>query len=66
MASTGYNAATISPSDRGVGLLLAEDGIPTRLRTYYLGDAQVRQLAERATALRTTTELESVNGGAQA
>jgi S-DNA-T family DNA segregation ATPase FtsK/SpoIIIE len=50
-ASMGYNASTISPADRGVGLLLAEDGIPTRLSTYYLGDAQIRQLADRATAL---------------
>jgi len=61
-ASMGYNAATISPSDRGVGLLLAEDGIPTRLRTYYLGDAQIRQLADRATALRATAAAVAMNG----
>jgi hypothetical protein len=47
-ASQGYNAATIVPADRGVGFLLAEDGLPVKLRTFYLTDADVRGLATRA------------------
>lgn len=49
-ASQGHNAATIPPSDRGVGLLLAEDGLPVKLRTFYLGDDHLRQVTSRARA----------------
>jgi len=51
-ASQGHNAATIGPAQRGVGLLLAEDGLPVRLRSFYLDDQVLGQLAERACALR--------------
>ena len=51
-ASQGYNAATIPPADRGVGFLLAEDGLPVKLRTFYLDDAAVAELASRAVYLR--------------
>jgi len=52
-ASHGHSAATIAPGQRGVGLLLAEDGTPTRLRGFHLTDADVDELAARAAALRT-------------
>jgi hypothetical protein len=51
-ASNGYNAATIAPDQRGIGFLLADDGVPQRLRAYYLDDRAVDVLAERAAALR--------------
>src|SRR4051812_18094196 len=51
-ASLGHNASTIAPSQRGIGLLLAEDGVPVRLRCFYLDDQAVDQLAQRAAALR--------------
>jgi FtsK/SpoIIIE family len=51
-ASAGYNAARINPSQRGVGYLLAEDGLPVRMRACYLDDSAVDELARRATALR--------------
>ena len=51
-ASQGHNAATIGPAQRGVGLLLAEDGLPVRLRSFYLDGQALDQLAERACALR--------------
>jgi S-DNA-T family DNA segregation ATPase FtsK/SpoIIIE len=51
-ASQGYSAATIGLSQRGVGLLLAEDGVPVRLRSFYLDDRALDQLAERACSLR--------------
>jgi S-DNA-T family DNA segregation ATPase FtsK/SpoIIIE len=51
-STLGYRASDISPAQRGTGYLLAEDGEPVRLRTYYLDDGDVAELAERATALR--------------
>jgi DNA segregation ATPase FtsK/SpoIIIE-like protein len=51
-ATLGHSAASIAPGQRGVGLLLAEDGTPTRLRGFHLTDADVDALAERASALR--------------
>jgi DNA translocase FtsK/SpoIIIE-like protein len=51
-ASRGHNAGTISPADRGVGFLLAEDGLPVKLRTFYLDDEHIRALAARARAQR--------------
>jgi len=54
-ASQGCNAGTISPVDRGVGFLLAEDGLPVKLRTFYLDDEQITELATRAHAQRHTT-----------
>jgi hypothetical protein len=51
-ASNGHNAATIAPSQRGIGFLLAEDGLPVRMRAFYLDDQVVDDLARRATELR--------------
>jgi hypothetical protein len=50
-ATLGHSAATIAPGERGIGLLLAEDGTPIRMRGYYLGDQELDQLAGRAAAL---------------
>jgi hypothetical protein len=51
-ATLGHNAATIAPGQRGVGLLLAEDGTPVRLRGFHLTDSDVDDLAGRAAAAR--------------
>jgi DNA segregation ATPase FtsK/SpoIIIE-like protein len=51
-ASNGYSAATIAPEQRGMGFLLAEDGLPRRMRAYYLDDQAVDQLARCAARLR--------------
>jgi hypothetical protein len=51
-ATQGYSAATIAPGQRGVGLLLAEDGTPVRMRGYYLPNEEITAIAERASALR--------------
>lgn len=51
-ASLGYNAARVSPDARGVGFLHAEGGVPQRVRSFYLDDAEVDRLAGRAEALR--------------
>jgi len=52
-ASEGHSAAAIAPGQRGVGLLLAEDGRPVRMRGFHLTDEDVDALAGRASALRT-------------
>jgi hypothetical protein len=54
-ASQGYSAAAIDPSARGVGLLLQEGGVPVRLRSCWLDDLDLAELARRAEALRGTT-----------
>jgi hypothetical protein len=50
-ASAGYSAARIAPAQRGIGYLLAEDGLPVRMRACYLDDPAVDELARRAVAL---------------
>jgi DNA segregation ATPase FtsK/SpoIIIE-like protein len=51
-ASQGHSAAQIDPTARGVGLLLQEGGVPVRLRSCYLDDLDLADLARRAEALR--------------
>ena len=58
-ATLGHNAATIAAGQRGVGLLLAEDGTPVRLRAFHLDDADVDALASRAAALRADDWLDA-------
>ena len=52
-ATRGYSASTIDPSQRGVGYLLAEGGIPKRFRAAYLTDEDIAVLAHRAEVLRS-------------
>jgi DNA segregation ATPase FtsK/SpoIIIE-like protein len=61
-ASMGYSAATIAPGQRGVGLLLAEDGLPVRMRGFYLADEQIAAVAERASASRADAWLAADTG----
>lgn len=53
-ASQGYNAATIDSAKRGVGLLLAEGGVPRLVRVPYLTDGEIEQIAQRACRLRAS------------
>jgi FtsK/SpoIIIE family len=53
-ASEGYSAASIDPAARGVGLLLQEGGVPVRLRSCWLDDLDLADLARRAEGLRGT------------
>lgn len=46
----GYDASQIDPADRGVGWLLAEGGIPRRMRCAWLTDAEIVDIARRAAA----------------
>lgn len=47
-AAAGYNAATIDPAGRGVGLLLSEGGVPRRLRSYLIDDNTLNKIADTA------------------
>lgn len=51
-SSLGYDASRIPGAQRGVGYLLAEDGEPVRLRSFYLSDEDLDHLAGRAYANR--------------
>jgi hypothetical protein len=51
-ASQGYSAASVDPATRGVGWLLQEGGIPTRLRACWLDDLTLADLARRAEQAR--------------
>jgi DNA segregation ATPase FtsK/SpoIIIE, S-DNA-T family len=56
-ANAGYTAASIDPLARGVGWLIAEGGIPRRMKAAYLDEDQVADLAAYATRLRTASPL---------
>jgi FtsK/SpoIIIE family len=58
-AAQGYSAAQVDPTARGVGLLLQEGGVPVRLRSCYLDDLDLAELARRAEHLRSTTKPEA-------
>ena len=47
-AKEGYSASTLDPTTRGVGFLLAEGAVPVKIRTHYLDDEAIAELAERA------------------
>jgi len=51
-ASQGYSAATIDPSMRGVGYLLAEGGIPGLVMTPFLDDDDIEVIEAAAYELR--------------
>ncbi len=55
-ASAGYTAAGIDPAARGVGWLLAEGGIPRRVKSAYLSDPDVARLAAHAALRRSGCE----------
>jgi S-DNA-T family DNA segregation ATPase FtsK/SpoIIIE len=46
----GYDASTIDPEDRGVGWLLAEGGIPRRMRCTWLTDADIAAVVAAVTS----------------
>jgi len=59
-ASEGYSAARIAAGQRGVGYLLAEDGLPVRIKACYLADERLRDLAHLAADLRAGAEAEAL------
>jgi len=53
-ATLGYSASEIDPAHRGIGYLLAEGTVPTRMRCFVLEDAPLFDVAVRAEWLRWT------------
>ena len=53
-ANAGYSATEIDPQARGVSWLRAEDGIPRRVKSAYLTDQQIIDLASWAAQARAT------------
>ncbi|WP_344025591.1 FtsK/SpoIIIE domain-containing protein [Pseudonocardia kongjuensis] len=51
-ASRGYTAASVAPEAKGIGFLLAEGGVPRRIKAAHLSDEQVYALADRAARRR--------------
>jgi DNA segregation ATPase FtsK/SpoIIIE-like protein len=51
-AKEGYSASTLDPTQRGVGWLLAEGAVPLKIRTHYLDDDAIADLADIAVARR--------------
>ncbi len=63
-ASEGYTAADIDPTARGVGWLIAEGGIPRRMKAAYLSDELAARIAEHAARLRTRAAIDEGGAGA--
>ena len=51
-AELGYSATDIDPDNRGAAWLLAEGGIPSRIKAAYLSDEQIYAIADYAAWLR--------------
>jgi DNA segregation ATPase FtsK/SpoIIIE-like protein len=58
-ATAAADASTIPGAQRGVGYLLAEGERPVRIKGFYLDDADMQAIAERATARRADAWLAS-------
>ena len=52
-AKEGYSASTLDPTSRGVGYLLAEGAVPVKIRTHYLDDDAIAELAQLAFVRRS-------------
>ena len=54
LSGAGYTATAIAPTNPGEALLIAEGGIPERVKVSYLSDADIRALADYAAWTRCT------------
>lgn len=52
MSGEGYDASVIPITTRGVGLLKAESGLPEMIRSHYLSDTEIENIADRGAKLR--------------
>ncbi|MBP2367237.1 FtsK/SpoIIIE domain-containing protein [Pseudonocardia parietis] len=69
-AARGHSAASVAPETKGIGFLLAEGGVPRRIKAAHLSDEQVYALADRAAMRRLAAgiahgqDLDDTTGGA--
>jgi DNA segregation ATPase FtsK/SpoIIIE, S-DNA-T family len=65
-SGAGFSATDISPVNPGEALLIAEGGIPQRIKAAYLSDADITALADYAAWIRRTRPLTTAAGPAAA
>ena len=65
-SGAGFSATDISPVNPGEALLIAEGGIPQRIKAAYLSDDDIRALADYAAWTRRTHRLTPTPGTAAA
>jgi len=56
-AEQGYDATTISPQNPGAAFLLAEGGVPRRIKVTYFSDSDIDSVADYAAWIRRPTDL---------
>jgi DNA segregation ATPase FtsK/SpoIIIE, S-DNA-T family len=54
-SAAGITATSILPANQGEALLIAEGGIPQRIKVAYLSDADISALADHAATIRRAT-----------
>lgn len=59
-AARGFTANSIDPNNQGCGLLIAEGGIPKRVKAAYLTDADIIAIADYAAWIRRPSEVEEL------
>jgi len=62
-SGAGFSATDISPVNPGEALLIAEGGIPQRIKAAYLSDTDIRALADYAAWTRRTHRLTPAPAG---
>jgi S-DNA-T family DNA segregation ATPase FtsK/SpoIIIE len=65
-AKEGYSATDVDPAARGVGWLLAEGGMPRRVKSAFLSDQETKDLAAHAATMRARHPLPPIWDGAAA
>ena len=61
-SGAGFSATDISPLNQGEAFLIAEGGIPQRVKVAYLTDADIIAVADHAAFLRRTPPTTSAAG----
>ncbi|MET8353459.1 MULTISPECIES: FtsK/SpoIIIE domain-containing protein [unclassified Micromonospora] len=64
-AEQGYTASDISPTNQGAAYLLAEGGVPRRIKAAYLTDTDIYNIADYAAWTRRPTGGSSVPAGSR-
>jgi S-DNA-T family DNA segregation ATPase FtsK/SpoIIIE len=53
----GYSATDIAPTNQGAAYLIAEGGVPRRIKVAYLSDTQIQDIADYAAWIRRPTRV---------
>ena len=64
-AEQGYTATDIAPANQGAAYLIAEGGMPRRIKVAYLTDGQIQSIADYAAWIRRTDGLQTDETTAQ-